>query len=129
VKTIIKSIIFGAFVVLAASAAHAGSFTLDTSTNIPTGSPGEFTAGGYPNKAGSLYVRSLILANSGATVQTVSIYTTATSSTAATLAGKVVLASTGTTQVDFPAQTFKLTSPAIIKSATGSNVQATVIYQ
>lgn len=128
-KKLIKGILFGAFVVLAATKAQAADYTLDLTTNVPNASLTEYNTGSYPNRSGGLQVRQIILANSGATVQTVSVWDTATSTTAATLAAKFVVPTTGTYVYEFPAATFRLTSPSFNKSATGSSVQLNLIYQ
>jgi len=126
-----KRLLQGLFVLaVMAGVAKAADYTVTLTTYVPTGSAAEFSAGSYPNISGGASLRLIVLANAGATAQDVSIYDTCTSSTAATLAGTISLpGAIGTTVIEVPWRTYKLTSPCFNKSATGSVVKATLLYE
>jgi len=114
----------------------AGPYTVDLSTNPGNGTVQGYASGAFPNISGNLYVRKLVVSASTNTVnQTISIYTTCTSTTAATLAYKFYLnAVTAGPELnmvsqDFLPQRFKLANPCMNKSDTTSNVQATLFYE
>jgi hypothetical protein len=130
-KSFVKSVALGALLLVLGGVARAGSnYDVALTTYVPTASATDFGLGSYPNITGGAYPMKLIIANAGATAQDVSVYDTCTSSTAATLAGVVSLsAAIQTVQVDIPRRTMKLTSPCFIKSATGSTVHLTILYE
>lgn len=115
----------------AAIIARGADYTVTLSTYNPLGSTAEYTAGAYPNISGTVQLRSLILANNGP-METVSLYDTCTSSTAATLAATFIVGSSTTYPASggnqFPARLFILTSPCIKKSTTTTDLKATLIY-
>lgn len=85
---------------------------------------------GYPHISGGAKIESLVFANAGDTVQTVDLYELSSSSLTASVICTVVLASTGTVQVDFPYDTpLTHNDVAAIKSATGSVVDLTYVYR
>jgi hypothetical protein len=131
---LLSAAIFSVSALIGGQTAHAKDYTVTVTTYVPTGSAGEFTSGGYPNITGGAYIRQIAIANAGATAQTISVYDTCTSSTAATLAGVFdVPATIGTYWAPsgntFLPQIFKLTNPCITKSSTSSVVQATFFYE
>ena len=135
----LKSILIAVFIMAAFSlctqvlpVAMAADYTLALTTNTPTGSATLFTNGAFPNITGGAYIRGLIIANRGDALQEISVYDTCTSSTAASLAGMIVVGSSTTVTLgadQIPAQIWKLTNPGFIKSSTSSTVQITVLYQ
>ena len=92
------------------------------------------TAASIPNISGDVELKKVILANTGATIQTISFYEDATSTTAATAFMTIVLESTGTYVYDFAngssgVNVAECKNLAIKKSATASTVTATVFYK
>ncbi len=113
----------------------AGSKYYVALTTVPAnGTVSEYTAN-YPNISGNLYVRKIVVANSTATTaQTISVYDTCTSTTAATLKFQIYSGFAGAIaqavqDIDFLPQSFRLSSPCFKKSATGSTVDVTVFYE
>jgi hypothetical protein len=113
----------------------AGSKYYVALTTVPVnGTAGEFAAN-YPNVSGAMYVRKIIVANSTATTaQTISIYDTCTSTSAGALklefySGFAGMIQPALQEIDFLPQSFKLTSPCFKKSATGSTVDFTILYE
>ncbi len=129
-KSIFKSLALAAVLAGVAGLAKAADYTVALTTYVPTASATDFGLGAYPNISGTAHPAKLLIANAGATAQDVSIYDTCTSSTAATLAGMVSLsAAIQTAEIELPRRLMKLSSPCFIKSATGSAVRLTVIYE
>ena len=107
---------------------QAGDYTVSLSTYSATGGS-DFALAGYPNIAGGMRIDKIIISNSGATVQTIDWYDSATSTSTAVLAGTAVIASTGTLIIDFPSSNPpQYRNLAIKKSATGSTATATILY-
>ncbi len=109
-----------------AATGMANSFTLPLSTYVPTVELG-FLAGSWPSLDGKGAIGNIILTNSGATVQTVTFYKLSESSSTATIIGYAVVPTTGTETVSFEGEIFD--DLALIKSATGTTVTATVFYK
>ena len=105
---------------------RADSFTLALSTYIPTVEL-SFNAGTWPSLDGKASIGNIILTNSGATAQTVTFYKLSESSSTATIIGYAVVPTTGTETVSFEDEIYD--DLAIIKSATGTTVTATVFYK
>lgn len=108
-------------------------------TTVPTnGTAGEFAAN-YPNisttTAANLYIRKIIIANSTATTtQTISVFDTCTSTTAASLKLRIYTGAASQVQpdlrvFDFLPQSFKLSGACFNKSSTLSTVDMTVFYE
>lgn len=108
----------------------ADDYTVALST-YSVDSGGDFTLAGYPNISGGCKIDKIILANSaGADVQIISWYDTATSTTAATVAGYAVIGASTTVQIDFPSNNpANFRNFAAKKSSTGSTVNMTVQYR
>lgn len=112
---------------------HAVSYTVAVTTYVPTDST-NYTQGAYPNISGNLYLRQLVLSNNSATAQTITVYTTCTSTSAAAVAFKVDLPATIGTYY-FPSgnvvlpKDLPLASPCITRSATTGITQATFLYE
>lgn len=139
-KSFKKVLILGLFAVgfgmLAKPAMAAGSkYYVAATTYAANGSVADYTLGAYPNISGNLYVRKLVITNSTATVaQTVSIYDTCTSTTAASLkfksySGAASMVNPAVQVFDFLPQSFRLTSPCFNKSSTTSDINITVFYE
>lgn len=104
-------------------------------TTVPVNASVAEYSSQYPNITGALFVRKIIFSNSApATAQTLSVYDTCTSTTAAALKFQTYLGTTSmVTQAvqsfDFLPQSFKLTTPCFKKSSTSSTVDMTVFYE
>jgi hypothetical protein len=110
----------------ASPAKAASPYVVTLTTYVPTASATDFTLGAYPNVSGNVHIRKIVLANAGDALQTFSIYNNATSSTAATLKGRVVVPSSSTVSLDFVLGGFTFTNPAFTKSSTSSTLTATI---
>ena len=111
----------------------ADDFTINLTTfNVASG--GDFALGAYPNISGGAKIQRISLSNDGDVQQLVQMYTTATSTSAASLLWQVVLASGS---VSVPAREFTFpwtnsligTNIAVKKSQTGSNVYMNINYK
>lgn len=112
-----------------AGIAVADDYTVTLSTYDVVGSTTDYTAGAYPNIAAGAKINRLIFTNAGSTIQTISCYDTATSTTLAAISLSVVLPTTGTVQVGYAlGAPFIQTNFAVKKSATGSVVTMSVNY-
>ncbi len=110
--------------------AFAADYQVTLSTIVPTASANDFTLSAMPNIANASYIRAITLANyAGAAVQTVDIYRTATSSTAAAIEMTVVVPASTTVHLDFPARAWRINGFGIKKSDTTSTTKASVIYE
>lgn len=119
----------------AAPSFAAGSKYYVALTTVPAnGTAAEFAAN-YPNISGNLYVRKIVVSNSTNTVtQTISIYDTCTSTTAATLKFQSYSGSSGMLEpavqtFEFLPQSFKLSSPCFKKSGVTSTVDFEIFYE
>jgi hypothetical protein len=110
--------------------AFAADYEVTLSTIVPTASAADFTLAAFPQIANSMAIRTLTLSNyAGAAVQTVNIYRTATSSTAAAIEMTYVVPASSTVHVNFPARAWKLSNIGLNKSDTTSTVKAQVTYE
>lgn len=129
-KKLLLGILICVSLLLLVGLAHADDYTVALSSYAVKGSTTAFTAGAYPLIAEGLKIDKISLANSGATVQTINFYDTATSTTAASVALTIVLSSTGTVQIDYPYHNpLILRNMAANKSAAGSTVNLNVQYR
>lgn len=134
-KIIGVSIAFIIGAIISTSVVYAKSKTLTVTAYDVKGSVPDFVSGGYPNITGGCIVDKIILAYSAPavanTTKTIEIYTTATSTTAATLKWSYSLSTTtGTRTIDFyPLRELKLTNPAIKKTVNDGVLKATIIYR
>lgn len=122
------AVVFGLFAAVV-SKVYSADYDVALTTYVPTASATDFGLGSYPNIARPVKIKQIILANYGADqLQTVTIYDNATSSTAATVAGKITIGSSTTVSVPISG-VWDLYKPAFNKSSTSSTVHATIIYE
>ena len=110
-----------------ASVGMTASYTVELSTHNPTTAVGQ-TDGSYPNIADGAKIQQIVLTNSGATVQTVTLYEQSDSSTTANAILTAVLESTGTLVIPYTA-TERIENFGAKTSATGSTVNMSVQYK
>ncbi len=135
IKKIFLTVLVSCLLVLSFTfPAFANDYTLALTTHNPTACLLDFTSGAYPNIAGGTKIDKIVWATNNSTVaQTLQIYDTCTSSTAATLAYTIYF-DTNTdnqiTEINFPYYNpLILTSPGFNKSGTGSTVNVNVQYR
>jgi hypothetical protein len=122
---LLATLVLGLFV----GKVSAADYDVALTTYVPTASAGDFVLGAYPNIARPAKIKHIILANyGGAADQIVTIYDNATSSTAATTAGKIVIGSSTTVQIPVNGA-YDLYKPGFNKSSTSSTVHATIVYE
>ena len=142
-KSFKRSVLFGLMAfgfLLLAKPGHADGlkYYAALSTVPVNGTVSEFTAN-YPNisttTAANLYVRKIIITNSTSTVaQTISVYDTCTSTSAASLKLKTYLGAASQVvqavqEFDFLPRSFKLSGACFNKSSVTSDVNLTVFYE
>lgn len=116
------------------AAVHAFDVNIAVSTvdaKGATNGANAFTAAGYPNITGTVNIRQIVSTNYGLP-QTISIYDTCTSSTAAVLAMKVVLPSTSTNfGNELLPRVLRLTSPCVTRGNEdgGGSANVTILYE
>ena len=127
--------LFSVFVLLIELAviSFAADYTCTLSTYNVKGTTSEFALGAYPQIVDGVIVDKLVFSNSGTTLQTISIYDTATSISAASLSAKFILPSSATatiTIIDYPRHNpLKLRNMAVNKSSTATDVYMNVQYR
>jgi hypothetical protein len=105
----------------------ANNYTVAVSTYNPTEELGQ-EAASYPAISGGVRVQQIIITNSGATVQTVTVYELSGSSLTATAVAVAVLETTGTLVIPYTAAE-RIEDIAVTKSATGSTVNVSIQYK
>ncbi len=114
---------------------RADDFTLTLSTINPTSSVADYGAGTFPTVSDKMWLRFITIAQSSTTVQTITIYDTCSSSSAATVAYTAYIPATiGNYSIPkdglFPARLFNLEDMCITKSVAGNAAaQANIFYQ
>ena len=127
--------LFSVFVLLIELAviSFAADYTCTLSTYNVKGTTSEFALGAYPQIADGVIVDKLVFSNSGTTLQTISIYDTATSTSAASLSQIFILPSSATatiTIIDYPGHNpLKLRNMSVNKSSTATDVYMNVQYR
>jgi len=120
-------------IVCLANLSFADDYTCTLSTYNVTGTTSEFALGAYPQIADGVIVDKLVFSNSGTTLQTISIYDTATSISAASLSQTFILPSSATatiTIIDYPGHNpLKLRNMSVNKSSTATDVYMNVQYR
>lgn len=118
-------------------AANNPRYYVSLSTYAINGTTETFALGGYPNIAGKVKVRKLILANSADALQSITFYENVTDTSTGTAFMTVVLSTASSTDrtkvIDFKANMFygaelELKNLAVTKSSTASDIHMTVLY-
>lgn len=110
-----------------AAIVSADNYTAAVSTYNPTENNGQI-AGTFPDIADGARIQQIIITNSGATVQTVTVYEKSDSSDTANAIAVAVLESTGTFVLPYTSAE-RVENIAVRKSATGSTVNVSYQYK